>query len=128
MNAVEIEQAVSEPTGQPFDVAEFPFAFLAAFGNKDTPLKRLRTGNSNASDIPGAALLHNNIHIAACQPGSVGETLRRLRASPATVKAKAKFILATDGQIPRKLCTSPRHVIHFARISPLSLLGLNGWN
>lgn len=30
--------------------AEFPFAFLAAFGNKDTALRRLRTGNNNASD------------------------------------------------------------------------------
>ena len=54
MNAVEIEAALSELTLQPFDAAEFPFAFLTAFGNKDTTLKRLRTGNNNASDVPGA--------------------------------------------------------------------------
>ena len=42
MNAVEIEAAISELALQPFDAAEFPFAFLAAFGNKDTTLKRLR--------------------------------------------------------------------------------------
>ena len=53
MNAVEIEQALSELALQPFDAAEFPYAFLAAFGNKDTTLKRLRTGNNNASDVPG---------------------------------------------------------------------------
>ena len=42
MNAVEIEAAISELALQPFDTAEFPFAFLAAFGNKDTTtLKRL---------------------------------------------------------------------------------------
>ena len=35
MNAVEIEQAISDLALQPFDAAEFPFAFLAAFGNKD---------------------------------------------------------------------------------------------
>ena len=106
MNAVEIEAALSELACQPFDVAEFPFAFLAAFGNKDTTLKRLRTGNNNASDVPGGVLLRNNIHIAVCQPGvegapvgdAVGETLKALRASLATTKAKAKFILATDGQ------------------------------
>ena len=53
MNAVEIEAAISELALQPFDAEEFPFAFLAAFGNKDTTLKRLRTGNNNASDVPG---------------------------------------------------------------------------
>jgi hypothetical protein len=53
MNAVEIEQAISELALQPFDQAEFPYAFLAAFGNKDATLKRLRSGNNNASDLPG---------------------------------------------------------------------------
>ena len=56
MNAVEIEAAVSELALQPFDAAEFPFAFLAAFGNKETTIKRLRKGDSNASDVPGAVL------------------------------------------------------------------------
>ena len=98
MNAVEIESAISELALQPFDTAEFPFTFLAAFGSKDTALKRLRAGNNNASDVPGGVLLRNNIHIAACEAGTVGETLKALRASPATTKAKAKFILATDGQ------------------------------
>ena len=98
MNAVEIEEAISDLALQPFDAAEFPFAFLAAFGNKDTALKRLRTGNNNASDVPGGVLQRNNIHIAVCEAGTVGEALKALRASPATRKGKAKFILATDGQ------------------------------
>ena len=97
MNAVEIEAAISDLAFQPFDAAEFSFAFLAAFGNKDTALKRLRMGNNNASDMPGGVLQRNNIHIAVCAEGNVGQTLRALRASPATAKAKAKFILATDG-------------------------------
>jgi len=98
MNAVEIEQAISELALHPFDAAEFPFTFLAAFGNKDTTLKRLRTGNNNASDVTGGVLLRNNIHLAVCAAGTVGDTLKALRASLATTKAKAKFILATDGQ------------------------------
>ncbi len=98
MNAVEIEQAISELALQPFDAAEFPFTFLAAFGNKDTTLKRLRAGNNNASDVPGGVLLRNNIHLAVCTAGTVGDTLKALRTSLATTKAKAKFILATDGQ------------------------------
>lgn len=98
MNAVEIEQAISELALQPFDAEEFPFTFLAAFGNKDTTLKRLRTGNNNTSDVAGGVLLRNNIHIAVCDASSVGATLQSLRASPATAKAKAKFILVTNGQ------------------------------
>ncbi len=97
MNAVEIEQAISELALQPFDGAEFPFAFLAAFGSKDVALKRLRSGNNNSSDLPGGVLLRNNIHLAVCEPGNVSETFTALLASPATTKAKAKFVLATDG-------------------------------
>jgi hypothetical protein len=96
MNAVEIEQAVSELAEQPFDAAEFPYAFLMAFGNKDTTIKRLRTGASNKSDL-GGVLQTNNIHLATCAPGNIAATLTALRDSPATPRAKAKFILATDG-------------------------------
>lgn len=97
MNAVEIEAAISELATEPFDKAEFPFSFLAAFGNKETTLKRLRTGNNNASDLPGGVLQRNNIHIATCEPGAVSSTLVALRNSASTTKAKAKYILATDG-------------------------------
>ncbi len=97
MNAVEIEQAITELAEKPFDAAEFPFQFLTAFGNKDTTIKRLRTGSTNASDLPGGVLQRNNIHIAVAAPGAVTQTLAALRASPATAKAKARFILATDG-------------------------------
>jgi len=97
MNAVEIEEAVSQLAEAPFDPAEFPFAFLEAFGNKPTTLKKLRTGNTNKSDIPGAVLQRNNIHLAACPTGQVAQMLAALRESPATARQKAKFILATDG-------------------------------
>lgn len=96
MNPVEIEEAISALAEQPFDAVEFPFAFLQAFGNKDTTLKRLRSGASNKSDL-GGVLQTSNIHIAVCQPGDVTKTLVALKASPATARAKARFILATDG-------------------------------
>ena len=96
MNAVEIEEAISALAEQPFDAREFPFAFLQAFGNKETTLKRLRKGESNKSDL-GGVLQTNNIHIAVASSGAVTKTLAALKASPATAKGKAKFILATDG-------------------------------
>ena len=96
MNAVEIEEAISALAEQPFDAREFPFAFLQAFGNKETTLKRLRKGESNKSDI-GGVLQTNNIHIAVAATGEVTKILAALKASPATTKGKAKFILATDG-------------------------------
>src|SRR6202043_4163582 len=96
MNAVEIEEAISALAERPFEAQEFPFAFLQAFGNKDTTLKRLRKGESNKSDL-GGVLQTNNIHIAVAAPGEVTKTLAALKASPATVRAKAKFVLATDG-------------------------------
>lgn len=98
MNAVEIEEAVSNLAAKPFDAAEFPFAFLEAFGNKETTLKRLRKGETNRSDLSGAVLQTNNIHIAVAPPGEVTQTLATLKASPATARAKAKFVLATDGE------------------------------
>lgn len=136
MNAVEIEAAISDLALEPFDVAEFPFAFLAAFGNKDTTLKRLRSGNNNASDVPGGVLLRNNIHMAVCAPGAAGSVgnavsdgLNALRASPATTKAKAKFILATDGQTLEAealasgetiACAYPDFANHFGFFLPLA--------
>lgn len=96
MNAVEIEEAVSELAATPFDAAEFPFAFLLAFGNKETTIKRLRSGTTNASDI-GGVLQNKHIHIAVAETGETGTMLQQLRESPKTAKAKAKFILATDG-------------------------------
>src|SRR5260221_9165785 len=98
MNAVEIEEAVSKLAELPFDAGSFPFAFLEAFGNKETTLKRLRSGNTNQSDLPGGVLQRNNIHLKVCAEGEVTATLAALRASPKTGSAKAKFIVATDGK------------------------------
>ncbi len=98
MNAVEIEEAISRLAEQPFDAAEFPYAFLEAFGNKATTINRLRKRDSNKTDIDGAVLQHNNIHMAVSHAGEVLKTLEKLKNSPATTRHKAKYILATDGQ------------------------------
>jgi len=100
MNAVEIEEAISKLAEEPFDAARFPFAFLEAFGNKETTIKRLQAegkGGTNQSDL-GGVLQRNNIHLKVCAEGQVTATLTALRDSPATARQKCKFILATDGK------------------------------
>jgi len=97
LNAVEIEEAISLLADQQFDPVGFSIAFLEAFGNKATTIKRLKSGSSNSSDIEGGILQRNNIHMVVCGEGEVTNTLSALKASPATNKAKAEFILATDG-------------------------------
>ena len=97
MNAVEIEEAVTQLAAQPFDSAEFPYLFLQAFGNKETTIKRLRSGTTNKSDV-GGVLQTNNIHIAVAPVGDVTNKLLALKNSPITTKAKARFVLSTDGE------------------------------
>lgn len=96
MNAIEIEEAVSTLALAPFNKEEFPYAFLMAFGNKETTIKRLRSGASNKSDV-GGVLQVNNVHIAVADEGSVTKCLQALKDSPATAKGKVKFVIATDG-------------------------------
>ena len=128
MNAVEIEQAVTDLAEQPFDQVEFPYAFLRAFGNKDTTLKRLRSGATNTSDL-GGVLQTSKIHLAVCESGKVTETLATLKASPATMRAKAKYVLATDGDILEAeelasgetiACAYPEFPDHFGFFLPLA--------
>ncbi len=99
MNAVEIEETVSQLAMDRFDAEEFPFDFLKAFGNKATTIKRLKStkNSSNSSDVTGGVLQRNNIHIAVCAEGAANKTLIDLKQSPATSKGKVKIILATDG-------------------------------
>lgn len=98
MNAVEIADAVSDLAERTFDVDSFPYEFLEAFGNKEATIKKLRNGVTNKSDV-GGVLQTNNVHISVCSRGDTSKKLAELKASPATTKAKAKFILATDGDL-----------------------------
>jgi hypothetical protein len=129
MNAVEIEEAVSELASVPFDAGEFPFAFLAAFGNRQVTVQRLRAGSGNASDVEGGVLQRNNIHLAVCAEGRISETLSALRASPKTATNKVKFVLATDGVMLEAeelltgeplVCAYPDFANHFAFFLPLA--------
>ena len=99
MNAVEIEQAISDLADADYDAVEFPFAFLECFDNSAARSKKLRKGTSNKSDMEGV-LQSGSIHIKTCDPGDVPNTLEALKDSKATLtkRNKVRFVLATDGQ------------------------------
>jgi MmeI, DNA-methyltransferase domain/MmeI, target recognition domain/MmeI, N-terminal domain/MmeI, helicase spacer domain/MmeI, C-terminal domain len=127
MNAVEIEEAISDLAAALFERDEFVFQFLHAFGNKETAIRRLRS-NSN-SDIAGAILQKNNIHLAVCDPGCTAETLEALRQHPKTARNKCKFILVTDGETLEAedmssgehiACPLPELPDHFGFLLPLA--------
>lgn len=96
MNAIEIEEAVTALFEKPYDPQTFVWGFLESFGNKSTVIKRLLS-SSSLSDIDGAVLLRNNIHLKVCAKGDVSKTFSQLKESPTTQKNKVKFVLATDG-------------------------------
>ena len=60
--------------------------------------QRLRSGNTNQSDITGGVLQRSNIHILATKEGELANALAALRSSLATSRQKCKFLLATDGK------------------------------
>lgn len=74
-------------------------------------------------------LQRSNIHIAVAEKGEVTATLAALKSSPATTKAKAQFILATDGDMfeaediesgETVACTFAEFPEHFGFFLPLA--------
>ena len=129
MNAVEIEEAISELASAPFDAEEFPRVFLESFNNKPTTVKRLLASAAKNSDVAGGVIQYKNIHLAVAEQGRVSDKLAELRASPKTEKGKVRFILATDGQTLEaedlvegdiRVCDYPDFPNHFGFFLPLA--------
>jgi hypothetical protein len=55
MNAVEIEQVITELVARPFDRAEFAYDFLEAVGNKPVTIKKLRVRRRTIRTSPSIA-------------------------------------------------------------------------
>lgn len=81
MNAVEIEQAITDLAEQPFDREHFPYAFLEAFGNKETTIKRLRAGASNKSDLVASTELTSGSGAKARTTTPMPKRARTVRVS-----------------------------------------------
>jgi hypothetical protein len=71
MNAAEIEEAVSELAEAPFDPEAFPYPFLETFGDKETTLQWVKTGNTKAERLDKLFELYTQI---AAREGSTKAT------------------------------------------------------
>ncbi len=76
-----------------------PIAFLAAFGNKETTLKRLLKAATPTSPIcPAASSSATTSTSRSARRARSPPPSRRCAQAPQPPQPKAKFILATDGQ------------------------------
>lgn len=96
MNPTEIADALEAIAKQPFNPAEFGFAFADATDSAKATVAKLR-GATNKSDLPGGVLLTRRFHYAPAVRGAVEETLASLRASKRTASGKPAILIATDG-------------------------------
>jgi len=97
MNPTEIADALEEIAAQPFDAAEFPFAFAAATGSPQATVSKLRSGTINKSKVPGAVLMNRKFYAIVTAPGGVDQGLAMIRSDKKTATHKPAILLATDG-------------------------------
>lgn len=97
MNVAEVEDAATRLASAAFDPETFFFGFMAAYGATQTTITRLRGGETNHTDVPGAWLWRLNVHAGIADTGNAPALRDRLKASPATARRRARFLLATDG-------------------------------
>jgi hypothetical protein len=93
----DIEEAVSKIAAEPFNAETFPYDFIAAYDAPPATVTRIRNGTQNATDIDGAVLWRQKLHLHVCALGEVEPSVQRLAASRATERQKVQFLLATDG-------------------------------
>ena len=97
MYIADIEEAVSKIATEPFTAETFPYDFIAAYDAPPATITRIRNGTQNATDIDGAVLWRQKLHLHVCALGEVEASVQRLSASRATERQKVQFLLATDG-------------------------------
>lgn len=97
MYIADIEEAISKIAAEPFNAETFPFNFIAGYDAPPATVTRIRNGTQNATDIDGAVLWRQKLHLHVCALGEVEASIQRLAASRATERQKVQFVLATDG-------------------------------
>lgn len=97
MNAVEIEEAVTELTQQPYEPVAFITGFMAAYGASATTITRLKGGDGNTSDLLNGILWKKWVHFQPAAEGQAASVLDAIEASRKTAQGKVRYAITTDG-------------------------------
>jgi hypothetical protein len=97
MNIADIESQLHDLIDQPFDPAEFPFAFLTIYDAAKATVTKLRQGAANQAKATGDVLLKNKLFFRASAKGSAADALDEISADPLTERHRPRFLIATDG-------------------------------
>jgi hypothetical protein len=97
MNIADIESQLRDLVDQPFDPAEFPFAFLTIYDAAKATVTKLRQGAVNQAKAPGDVLLKNKLFFRPASTGCAALALDDISADALVERHRPRFLIATDG-------------------------------
>jgi len=99
LNPTEIEFALRDLVGKPYDATTFPYELIGVLNASKMTVSRLKSGATNKARQPGDVLWQKHFFFRAVSPGvDVGAVGDALAADPLTTKNKPRFIMVTDGK------------------------------
>jgi hypothetical protein len=99
MNPTEIEFAVRDLVGGPYEPDKFPFELIGIYNASKMTVARLKTGQTNAAKRLGDVLWKKHLFFRPAKSGDdVGAIGDALATDPLTTKHKPRFILVTNGE------------------------------
>jgi hypothetical protein len=97
MNIADIESQLRDLVDQPFDPAEFPFAFLTIYDAAKATVTKLRQGAANQAKLPGDVLLKNKLFFRPAPAGRAAAVFDGLATDPLIERHHPRFLLVSDG-------------------------------
>lgn len=97
MNITEIELSLRELVDAPFDPAEFPFAFLAAYDAPRATVTKLRQASPVSLLEQIEVHLKKKLFFRSAEAGQAGLTIEAMAAQFDGKKDTPRFLMATDG-------------------------------
>jgi len=97
MNVAEIEQALEEISQNDFIPETFGIEFAQALGAPKVTIAKLKTGTYNRTDLDGGFLWKPWVHFLPAEAGQIDAAIEALKASKATTRQKARYLISTDG-------------------------------
>lgn len=120
MNIAEIEASLKELADKPFDLAEFPFEFLAAYDAPKATVTKLRQASqSNLFGEPGQVHWKKKLLYRSAPAGQAGAAIEVMAHQFEGKKDAPRILLCTDGQelLARDTKTGTSLDVELARIN-----------